>query len=136
MKNHQYLALLFWHRKSKQDKKGYAPIICRLSIGGQQPEELSIGRKVRLDDWDVKNKKAIGGIDWQKTNLKIREVEVDLMRIFMALQTRYEVLTPLMIKTMCQGLPEKLQKNIPKPVDINNSTYFIAICGSAHCKFR
>ena len=58
------------------------------------PEELSIGRKVRLDEWDVKNKKAKGGIDWRKTNLKIREVKVDLMRAFMALQTRYEVLTP------------------------------------------
>ena len=60
MKNNQNLTLLFWHRKSKADAKGYAPVICRITIEGEEPEELSIGRKVHLKDWDVENKWAKG----------------------------------------------------------------------------
>jgi len=32
MKSNQKLALLFWHRKSKADKNGFAPVICRITI--------------------------------------------------------------------------------------------------------
>ena len=42
IKNHQELTLLFWHRKSKVDAKGYALVICRISIEGEEPAELAI----------------------------------------------------------------------------------------------
>jgi hypothetical protein len=58
MKNHQKLTLLFWHRKSKADAKGYAPVICGISIEGEEPEELAIGRKVHINSWDIENKIA------------------------------------------------------------------------------
>jgi len=48
MKNHQKLTLLFWHRKSKADAKGNAPIICRISIEGEESEELAIGKKMAV----------------------------------------------------------------------------------------
>lgn len=115
MKNHQKLTLLFWHRKSKADAKGYAPVICRISIEGEDPEELAIGRKVHLNNWDVENKIAKGGSYEKKTNLKISEVTVDLNREFVVLQAGYEHITPLMVKNVYKGLPARLTKGLPKP---------------------
>ncbi len=115
MRNHQKLTLLFWHRKSKADAKGYAPVICRISIEGEEPEELAIGRKVHLNNWDVENKIAKGGSYEKKTNLKISEVTVDLNRDFAVMQTQYEHITPLMLKNVYKGLPAKLLKGLPKP---------------------
>ncbi|HEY9001643.1 MAG TPA: phage integrase SAM-like domain-containing protein [Mucilaginibacter sp.] len=115
MKNHQKLTLLFWHRKSKADAKGYAPVICRISIEGEESEELAIGRKVHLNNWDVENKIAKGGSLEKKTNLKISEVTVDLNREFVVLQAGYERITPLMVKNVYKGLPPMLSKGGPTP---------------------
>ncbi len=71
MKSNQKLTLLFWHRTSKADKNGFAPIICRISIDGEEEEEISIGRKVHIAKWDSENKRAIGGPEEKKTNQKI-----------------------------------------------------------------
>ncbi|MDN3579648.1 site-specific integrase [Mucilaginibacter flavus] len=115
MKNHQKLTLLFWHRKSKADAKGYAPVICRISIEGEEPEELAIGRKVHINNWDIENKIAKGSSLEKKTNLKISEVAVDLNREFTILQAGYDHITPLMVKNVYNGLPPKLSKGLPKP---------------------
>jgi Arm DNA-binding domain len=115
MKNHQKLTLLFWHRKSKADAKGNAPIICRISIEGEESEELAIGRKVHLKNWDVENKKAKGGILEKATNLKISEVIVDLNQKFTISQAEYEHITPLMLKNVYRDLPAMLGKGLPKP---------------------
>ncbi|OKS84806.1 Arm DNA-binding domain-containing protein [Mucilaginibacter polytrichastri] len=95
MKNHQKLTLLFWHRKSKADAKGNAPIICRISIEGEIFEELAIGKKVHLKNWDVEYKKTKGGSQEKATNQKINEISVDLNRQFIFLQAEYERVTPL-----------------------------------------
>src|ERR1700761_1950561 len=110
MKSNQKLTLLFWHRKSKADAKGFAPVICRITVDGDD-EELSIDRKVHLDCWDVENKKARGkGVDEKKTNLKISEVTVDLERQFTVLQSQFENITPLMLKNVYQGKPAEFKK--------------------------
>lgn len=115
MKNHQNLTLLFWHRKSKADANGLAPVICRITIEGEEPEELGIGMKAHLKNWDIENKKAKGnGTNEKKTNLKIIEVTVDLTRHFQTLQNQYESITPLMVKNLYKGLPAKLPKKSPK----------------------
>jgi uncharacterized membrane protein len=38
MKSNQTLKVLFWHRKSKADSRGLTPIICRISIDGEDAE--------------------------------------------------------------------------------------------------
>ncbi|WP_410429570.1 hypothetical protein [Pedobacter lusitanus] len=48
MKSNQNLSILFWHRKSKADINGYAPIICRISIDGKQTE-FSIARRMWIE---------------------------------------------------------------------------------------
>ena len=115
MRNHQKLTLLFWHRKSKADAKGYAPVICRITIEGEEPEELAIGMKVHQANWDVENKKAKGVSHEKKVNLKISEVTADLTRDLQTLQTQYEHITPLMVKNVYKGLPATLIKSQPKP---------------------
>lgn len=62
MKSNQKLTVLFWHRKSKADVKGYAPVICRISIDGDE-QQFSISRKVHLTEWDQETKRVKGGAD-------------------------------------------------------------------------
>lgn len=114
MKSNQKLTLLFWHRKSKADNNGNAPIICRISIGGEE-EEMSIGRKVHLGKWDTESKRAIGGTEEKKTNQKIVEVTANLERHFTLLQLEHEFITPIMLKNVYNGLPAAHQKGRPKP---------------------
>ena len=114
MKSNQKLTLLFWHRKSKADNNGNAPIICRISIDGEE-EEMSIGRKVHLNKWDAESKRAIGGTEEKKTNQKIVQVTADLERHFTVLQLEHEFITPIMLKNVYNGLPAEHQKGRPKP---------------------
>jgi transcriptional regulator of heat shock response len=114
MKSNQNLSLLFWHRKSKADKKGLAPIICRISIDGEAPEELSIRRKANINCWDLDNKKVIGTNEEAKqTNFKILEITVDLNRHFILLRAQFENVKPLMVKNLYHGLPALNNKFTP-----------------------
>ena len=65
MKSNQTLAILFWHRKSRMDKNGYAPIICRITIDGLE-EEFWTSKKVHVDEWDIEAKRAVKGKDFKK----------------------------------------------------------------------
>lgn len=116
MKSTQKLTLLFWHRKSKADTNGFAPVICRITID-RDTEELSIGRKVHVNKWNTEFKQAFGGPEEKKTNLKISQVTVELENHFAVLQNMYEYISPLMLKNVYQGLPiDNKKKEIPKPV--------------------
>lgn len=114
MKSNQKLTLLFWHRKSKPDGNGFAPVICRISIDANE-EELSIGRKVHVNDWNAEHKKAKGDSEGKKTNQKISQVTVDLERYFTLLQSEYENVTPLMLKNVYNGFPPEHKKGRAKP---------------------
>ncbi len=116
MKSTQKLTLLYWHRKSKADPNGFAPVICRITVDGDS-EELSIGRKVHLDKWNTEFKQAFGGSEEKKTNLKISQVTVELESHFAVLQKMYEYISPLMLKNVYQGLPVNNKKGeVPKPL--------------------
>lgn len=114
MKSNQKLTLLFWHRKSKANARGFAPVYCRISIDGNE-EELSIGKKVHLHDWDVDQKKVKGAGEAKKTNLKMSQVTVDLERQFILLQSQFGNITPLMLKNVYQGLPAIHKKGRQRP---------------------
>ena len=74
MKSNQTLKVLFWHRKSKADSKGFAPIICRISIDGSN-EEFSISRKVHINDWDVDTKRVRYTTNSKKINSTINTIQ-------------------------------------------------------------
>lgn len=93
---------MFWHRKSKADDSGKAPIYCRMSINGED-EELSIGEKVTSDQWGVKTKKVKGGEDAKRINLKMSELIVELNSIFKEMTKSNAIITPKMLKNKFLG---------------------------------
>jgi site-specific recombinase XerD len=55
MKNNQKLTILFWLRKGKTTKDGKAQLYARVTIDGKD-DDISLGKKVHPDDWDVEPK--------------------------------------------------------------------------------
>lgn len=104
MKSTQTLTILFWHRRSKKDANGFAPIICRISIDGMK-EELSTGRKAHVDHWDNSSKRVTAGQHAKMTNSLINSMQVDLERHFTVLQSNFDVVTPLKLKNVYRNLP-------------------------------
>lgn len=114
MKSNQTLTILFWHRKSKADAKGFAPIICRISIDGMN-EEFSIARKVHISNWNLSAKRATSCSDAKSINSTINRIQSDLERHFTVLQTNHKIITPLMLRNIYKCLPTDHKKGKPKP---------------------
>lgn len=104
MKSNQKLTVLFWHRKSKADAIGMAPIICRISIDGSDAE-FSIGKKVSSEHWDTEAKKAKGGSEARSINKRIIQISADLERHFTVLQMEHSHISPIMLRNVFNGLP-------------------------------
>jgi site-specific recombinase XerD len=111
---------LFWHRKSKADKNGYAPVICRISIDARN-EEFTTGIKVHLDRWDVETKRVTSGIDAKKINSRFNQIQASLERHFAVLQIQHENITPLMLKNAFRNLPVDLKKGDARPGSTPNT---------------
>jgi len=109
MKSNQTLAILFWHRKSKADSNGYAPVICRMTIDGLE-EEFSTAKKVHVDGWDIENKKAVSGSEFKKVNSALDAIKLNLESYFLVLRTQYEVITPLMLKNVYKNISPEFDK--------------------------
>lgn len=121
MKSNQKLTVLFWHRKSKADASGMAPIICRISIDGAEAE-FSIGRKVRAKQWDTEAKKAKGGAEARSINKRIIQISSDLERHFTILQMEHSHITPIMLRNVFNGLPASHRKGSIKKVVPQSAT--------------
>lgn len=112
MKSNQKLTVLFWHRKSKADANGLAPIICRISIDGSEAE-FSIGKKVSIGHWDTEAKKAKGGAEARIINKRITQISADLERHFTVLQMEHSHISPIMLRNVFNGLPFDQRKGMP-----------------------
>lgn len=126
MKSNQTLKILFWHRKSKADSKGFAPIICRISIDGKDAE-FSTSQKVHLSEWDVKTKKVIGSVNSKKINSALNHIESSLEINFTVLKTKFDDVTPIMLKNVFQNFPmendnNKIEQEIPQLLEL--TAYF------------
>ncbi|MDQ7948917.1 MAG: Arm DNA-binding domain-containing protein, partial [Pedobacter sp.] len=114
MKSNQTLSILFWHRKSKADSNGYAPIICRLTIDGLE-EEFSTAKKVVVDGWDVEAKKAVAGKDFKTVNSALDTIRISLESYFLVLRTQHACITPLMLKNVYKNIEPELEKTTEQP---------------------
>lgn len=117
MNCNQTMTLLFWHRKSKPDAQGKAPIYCRISIDGVDAE-LAIGEKILANQWNSTTKKVKSSDDAQRINLKMNEVTLDLHTIFKELKESDKLISPLWVKNSYILLAQKL-KNQASPLPIN-----------------
>ncbi len=118
MKSNQTLKILFWHRKSKADSKGLAPIICRISIDGNDAE-FSTGQKVHVEDWNVELKKVIRSENSKKINSELNRITSALEVNFTVLKTKYEFISPSMLKNSYKNLEMESKRqvksqNLPK----------------------
>jgi len=104
MKSNQTLKILFWHRKSKADLKDYAPIICRISIDGKDAE-FSTGQKVHINNWDIELKKVVGSQNAKKINAELNRISSVLEVNFTVLKTKYEFISPSMLKNSYRNVP-------------------------------
>lgn len=104
MKSNQTLKILFWHRKSKADSKDYAPIICRISIDGKDAE-FSTGQKVHINNWDIELKKVIRSQNAKKINAELNRISSVLEVNFTVLKTKYEFISPSMLKNSYKNVP-------------------------------
>jgi len=115
MKSNQKLLIMFWIKKSKATKNGQAPLYARITIDGQD-EEIALSRKCHPDHWDTEIKRVTeSSAEARITNLSIAEIELNLNRNFIVLQSQYEHITPLMLKNAFLGLPVHFDKSIVTP---------------------
>lgn len=117
MKSNQTLKILFWHRKSKADSKGFAPIICRISIDGNDAE-FSTSQKVHITDWNVEMKKVVRSVDSKKINSALNHIESSLEVNFTVLKTQYDSISPLMLKNIYNNFPIEGEKDKVKELKI------------------
>jgi len=115
MKSNQALTILFWHRKSKADSRGFAPIICRISIDGSN-EEFSIAQKVHIDHWDINIKRVRTVANAKAINSNINRIQSNLETHFTVLKTQYDSVSALMLKNAYKNLPIHHKKGNQKPV--------------------
>ncbi len=113
MKSNQNLAILFWHRKSKADTKGLAPIICRITIDAMDAE-FSTALKVHADHWDTDAKKVRTASEAKTINSAISRIQTSLETHFIVLKTQHEFVTPIMLRNAYRNLPADHRKGSPK----------------------
>ncbi|MBT2561283.1 site-specific integrase [Pedobacter sp. ISL-68] len=112
MKSNQKLLIMFWLKKSKTTKDGQAPLYARITIDGKD-EEIAVSRKCKPQFWDTDIKRVTeSSADARITNLRIAEIELNLQRQFIVLQSQHDAITPLMLKNAFLGLPVNFDKSI------------------------
>ncbi len=77
--------------------------------------KISVGEKIHPLHWDTPRKRSTETWSAAKSiNLKISQVETNLDRHFIVLQTQFENITPLMLNTVYLALPASQSKLSPK----------------------
>jgi len=113
MKSNQKLSILFWLFKAKATKDGKAPIYVRITIDGLD-DEISLGKKVHPDDWCNQTKKVTAsGMEAKLINIAIDQARTSLTSQFMELQSKFECITPTMLKNVFKGKPVEDKDDAP-----------------------
>ncbi|WP_367868749.1 Arm DNA-binding domain-containing protein [Pedobacter sp. WC2423] len=97
------MSILFWHRKSKADNNGYAPIICRISIDGKQIE-FSTAKKIPSHRWDVEKKRILPCPEAKSINSALNRIQCELERHCTILQSLHELVSPAMLRKSYRNL--------------------------------
>lgn len=87
------ISTLFYPKKAKQDKNSLMPIYCRITVNGDR-KELSINRKVKLDDWQSKRTSKV----LKEIKSYIAIVESQILKIQRDFENNGEIYTAQDIK--------------------------------------
>ncbi|WP_214226612.1 site-specific integrase [Pedobacter sp. B4-66] len=118
---------MFWIKKSKATKDGKAPLYARITIDGED-EEIAVSRKCHPEFWDTDIKRVTeSSAEARITNLSIAEIELNLERQFIVLQSQHEKITPLMLKNVYLGLPVNFDKSVTPIVEDKKETTLLEV---------
>jgi site-specific recombinase XerD len=97
------LSILFYLKKSKEDKVGLIPIYLRITINGVRTE-ISTNRKIELFKWDSKSQRAKGRSDEARNlNNHIDNLENQVKRDYNSLIEKNTVITADILSDLLGG---------------------------------
>jgi len=106
-------SLLFYIRRSKADKNGYANIYLRITVDGKR-SELSIRRKIHIDKWSSSTSKAKGYSQFaQELNHYIDIIQNKIYEIHRVLVNENKTITATLLRDIYIG-KDKNQKMLLK----------------------
>lgn len=121
MTKNEKINVLFWLKRQKQNKQGYCPIICRITINGQACD-FSTRIKTKPAHWDVKRKKIKGNSEIiSMYNAMLTDIEHKALQFYYVLQGRGGA-SPDRIKDLIQGV-EKINYTFLEVFTKHNATY-------------
>ena len=79
------LSVLFFLRKYKTNRRGTAPLMCRVTLGGKRAQ-FSTGLSLSPKEWHAKSQRVIGKSSYHSsTNLKLQEIRHQLLSRYLEL---------------------------------------------------
>jgi len=101
------LSILFYPKKSQEDKKGLVPIYMRITINGGRTE-LSTNRKIEFLKWDSNSQRAKGRSEEVKTlNNHLDNLENHIKHDFNSLNEKDAEITSEILRDMLIGKHQK-----------------------------
>lgn len=102
MKTSQTFTILFWINKSRSSNN-LAELYARVTINGKRTN-IGLKRKVDINLWDIKNKKAKGKTrEAKEINDYINLVQSRLFRVYQDLKYKGDLITPQLVKSLYNG---------------------------------
>lgn len=102
MKTSQTFTILFWINKSRSSNN-LAELYARVTINGKRTN-IGLKRKVDINLWDIKNKKAKGKTrEAKEINDYVNLVQSRLFSIYQDLKYKGDLITPQLVKSLYNG---------------------------------
>ena len=102
MKTSHTFTILFWINKSRTNNN-LAELYARVTINGKRTN-IGLKRKIDIQLWDIKNKKAKGKTrEAKEINDYINLVQSRLFNIYQDLKYKGELITPQLVKSLYNG---------------------------------
>ncbi len=80
------LCVLFWLRKNKLNKAGYAPIYCRVTLNGQRANDFTTNLKSGVSDWNSTKQQTAD----PASNLLLLKIATDIKHKYIQLAAKRE----------------------------------------------
>lgn len=123
------LSVIFWLRRSRPNKLGQFPIICRITVNGDRLD-FATNEFVHPDKWEYKvikggkeklinEQKVLGkGAEASATNDRLALIKVKIKNAFNKLDERDEILSAELVKELAEGKNLERKQTLMKAFDV------------------
>lgn len=87
----QKLSVLFWLKKNKVNKRGEAPIYCRITLSSYRCPDFSTGKRTPISEWNSTLQKCSNEI----TNMHLSTLRHEIETTFLELYNRSKLVQPM-----------------------------------------